>query len=163
MPLRVQKQGAAGFTLAEVALSIFIIGVMFGGILLGYIQSGQRAEWSGYSLAAQAYGIQQLEQARSAVWDVSQSPAVVQITNLNLIGWTYSGNVWRGYTWTNIDLPYSVAGGTYIRVTNVVSLTNMVVSTTPPISLQVVQVDTVWQYQSKNVTNTMVNYYAPDQ
>lgn len=156
-----QKRRAAGFTLAEVTISIVIAGMVFGGILTGYIQSAKRAEWSGYSLAAQAYGIQQLEQARSATWDVSSTPYVNQLTNLTMIGWAFSGNAWSGYTWTNIDIPYS--GSNYVRATNFVTVSNVTISVTPPVSVQSVRVDTVWRYQNNNVTNTMVNYYAPDQ
>lgn len=156
-----QKRRVAGFTLAEVTISIVIAGMVFGGILTGYIQSAKRAEWSGYSLAAQAYGIQQLEQARSATWDISSTPNVNQLTNLTMIGWAFSGNAWKGYTWTNIDIPYS--GSNYVRATNFVTVSNVTISVTPPVSVQSVRVDTVWSYQNKNVTNTMVNYYAPDQ
>jgi len=156
-----QRQRLAAFTLAEVTMSIFIAGLVFGGILTGYIQSGKRAEWSGYSLAAQAYGIQQLEQARAAVWDVSAAIPVNQITNLSMIGWTFTGNTWRGHSWTNIDIPYS--GTNFIRATNWVTVSNVVISVNPPVSVHSVRVDTVWRYQNKNVTNTLVNYYAPDQ
>jgi type II secretory pathway pseudopilin PulG len=153
---------AWAFTLVEVVMCIAIAGLVFGGILTGYVQSAKRAEWSGLSLAAQAYGIQQLEQARSAVWDVSATPNVNQITNLNMIGWALSGSTWKGYTWTNIDIPYS--GTNYVRATNYVSVKNVQVDATlTNISVMAVQVDTVWRYQNKNVTNTMVNYYAPDQ
>ncbi len=153
----------SAFTLAEVTISLVIAGMVFAGILTGYIQSAKRAEWTGYSLAAQAYGIQQLEQARSATWDVSSTPNVNQLTNLtlNMIGWAFSGNAWKGYTWTNIDIPYS--GSNYVRATNFVTVSNVTVSAFPSVSVQSVRVDTVWRYQNKNVTNTMVNYYAPDQ
>lgn len=157
-----RKNVAAGFTLAEVTMSILIAGIIFGGILTGYIQSGKRAEWSGYSLAAQAYGIQQLEQARAALWDVSSTPIINQITNLNMIGWTnFAPTAWKGYSWTNIDIPYS--GTNFIRATNYVIVSNVTISVTPPVSVQSVRVDTVWRYQNKNATNTLVNYYAPDQ
>jgi hypothetical protein len=135
--------------------------MVFAGILTGYIQSAKRAEWTGYSLAAQAYGIQQLEQARAAVWDVSSTTNVNQLTNLNMIGWSFSGNAWKGYTWTNIDIPYS--GSNFIRATNFVVVSNVTISVLPPVSVQSVRVDTVWRYQYKNFTNSMMNYYAPDQ
>jgi hypothetical protein len=152
---------AAAFTLMEVTMCILIAGIVFGGILMGYIQSAKRAEWSGYSLASQAYGIQQLEQARSAVWDVSATPILNQITNLNLINWTYSAGAWRGYSWTNIDIPYS--GNNFIRATNFVIVSNVTVSVSPPVAVQSVRVDTVWRFANRIVTNTLVNYYAPDQ
>ena len=152
-----------GFTLAEVTTSILIAGLVFVGILMGYIRSGQRAEWSGLSLAAQAYGIQQLEQSRSAKWDVQQVPATNEIPALNLIGWSYSGGLFRGYTWTNIDIP--VSGTNFIRATNFVTInTNVqIVPTLTNIVVTSVRVDTVWRHNSKNYTNTLVNYYAPDQ
>jgi prepilin-type N-terminal cleavage/methylation domain-containing protein len=156
-----RHHSSAGFTLVEVTMSLVIVGLVFGGILTAYMQAGKRAEWSGYSLAAQAYGIQQLEQARAATWDISAAVPVNEITNLNLIGWTNVGNVWRGYSWTNIDIPYS--GGNFIRATNYVTVTNMPISTAPPVAVHMVQVDTVWRYQNKNVTNRLVNYYGPDQ
>ncbi len=156
-----RRRHDSGFTLAEVVICIVIAGLVFGGILTGYIQSAKKAEWSGYSLAAQAYGIQQLEQARAAVWDISSTTNVNQITNLNMTGWAYSANAWRGYSWTNIDIPYS--GTNFIRATNFVTVSNVTVSVMPPVSLHSVRVDTVWRFQGENVTNTLVNYYAPDQ
>lgn len=156
-----RRRRRAAFTLVEVTMSIIIAGLVFGGILTGYIQSGRRAEWSGYSLAVQAYGIQQLEQARAAMWDISSEIPVNQITNLNLIGWTYVGGQWKGYSWTNIDIPYS--GANFIRATNYVAVSNVTVSALPPISIYSVRVDTVWKYRNLLQTNSMINYYAPDQ
>ena len=158
-PQRLHRAG--GFTLVEVTMSIVIAGLVFGGILAGYIQSGRRAEWAGYSLAVQAYGIQQLEQARAAMWDVSSETVVNQITNLNLTGWTFASGAWRGHSWTNIDIPYS--GTNFLRATNYVAVSNVTISASPPVSVYSVRVDTVWRYRNKNHTNTMVNYYAPDQ
>lgn len=155
-----RRQNSA-FTLAEVLVAAAITGLVFGGILSGYIQAARRAEWSGYSLAAQAYGIQQLEQARAAMWDVSSETVVNQITNLNLLNWTNSGNLWRGYCWTNLDVP--IRGTNYTRVTNYVYVTNVTVSATPPVSVYSVQVNTVWLFRDKLQTNTVVSYYAPDQ
>jgi prepilin-type N-terminal cleavage/methylation domain-containing protein len=150
-----------GFTLVEVVMSLSITGLIFGGILLAYIQSAKRAEWSGMSLAAQAYGIQQLEEARAAVWDASAQVPYNQITNLLLLSPSYSPNSLRGYTWTNLDIPFS--GTNFVRATNFVVVTNVPISTNPPVSVTSVRVDTVWRHQNKNFTNTLVNYYAPDQ
>lgn len=153
--------GTLGFTLAEVVISVAITTMAFSAILLGYIQSARRAEWSGYSLAAQAYSIQQLEQARAAVWDLSSENPVNQITQLNLINWSFSGNAWRGYSWTNIDIPYS--GTNFMRATNFVVVSHIQLSTNPPTTIQSVEVSTVWRFKTQLFTNKMVNYYAADQ
>ena len=49
-----QKAGA-GFTLVEVVMSIAILALVMGGMLCGYMQTNQRAEWSSLSLAAQSF------------------------------------------------------------------------------------------------------------
>jgi type II secretory pathway pseudopilin PulG len=59
----------SGFTLAEVVTAIGIVAMIFGGMMVAYTQATRRAQWSGYSMAAQGLAIQQLEQARSAQWD----------------------------------------------------------------------------------------------
>src|ERR1035437_8503854 len=81
-----------GFTLVEVVVSLGIVTLLFSGILTAYIQSSRQAEWAGYSLAAQAIGIQQIEQARSAVWDFNTN----QLMNLNLQSWTYNATTQVG-------------------------------------------------------------------
>src|ERR1700677_4698720 len=50
----VKRAGSrSGFTLVETMMSILIITMFFSTILLGYTRAGQRAQWSGFSLAAQ--------------------------------------------------------------------------------------------------------------
>lgn len=156
---------AAAFTLAEVVISIAIAAIVFGGIITAYIQTTRRAEWSGYSLAAQALAIQQLEQARSGIWDSSLGKN--EITNLALNNWNYNAatRVVTGYSWTNLDLP--VSGGNFVRATNYVTITMLMnVGGVPAVSLQMVQVDTVWPFMTGNTnrlyTNTISTYLAPD-
>jgi prepilin-type N-terminal cleavage/methylation domain-containing protein len=154
------------FTLVEVVVSLAIAGVVFGGIILGYVQSGKRAEWTGYSLAAQALSIRQIEQARAAKWDTQSSPPVDQVTNFNFIGWTNVGGVWSGYTYTILDIPYK-------NLTNAVMATNYVsistVQVTNNVFVHMIQVDTVWPFYKKSATNmtlftnTTVTYRAPNQ
>ena len=50
------KARVAAFTLTEVVVCVFIMMLLFGAIITSYIQTSYRAEWSGYSLAAQALG-----------------------------------------------------------------------------------------------------------
>jgi len=155
-----RELGKRAFTLAEVVISLVITGVVFGSILAGYMNAARRAEWSGRSLAAQAFGLQQLEQARAAVWDVSAASVVNEITNLNLRGWTNVAGQWRGYVWANIDLPTS--GGRFAMATNFVTVSSVQISSNPPLSTYSVAVDTVWTFRDRLQTNTLLNYYAPD-
>lgn len=155
----------SAFTLIEVVVSISIAAIVFGGIITAYVQATQRAEWSGYSLAAQGLAIQQLEQARSAVWDPALG--VNEVTNLNLIARTYNNStrVMRGYSWTNLDIP--VAGGKFTRATNFVTVSMITnVTGTPGVSLQMIKVDTVWPFtaggKKKYFTNSIGTYLAPD-
>jgi type II secretory pathway pseudopilin PulG len=159
-----RRQNAA-FTLAEVVMAVAITAVIFGGILSGSVQMTKRAEWTGQSLAAQALAIQQLEQARSAVWD--NTLAKNEMTNLNLLGWTYntSTRVGKGYTYATLDLP--ISGTNQIRATNYVTITQITnVTGLPAVKIQMVQVDTVWRFNAfgspRFHTNTVVTYYAPD-
>lgn len=162
--VRLKRQTSA-FTLAEVVMALAIVGLIFGGILTANDQSAKRAEWSGYSLAAQALAIQQLEQSRASVWDDSVSKN--ELTNLNLLAWTYntSTRVGKGYSWANLDLP--ISGTNVIRATNYVTVTMLTnVTGAPAVKLQMVQVDTVWRFRffggNRLCTNTIVTYYAPD-
>ena len=137
-----------GFTLVEVVMSLAIVAFLFGGIVAAFVQSGNRAEWSGYSLAAQALAIQRLEQARSAKWDIMDTPVVNELTNLPSV-------------LTNIlDIP--ISGTNAVIATNFVTISSIPISTTPLITVQMVQVNTVWPFRGKLFTNTIANYYAPD-
>lgn len=165
-PTRVRCTGHRGFTLAEVVISIAVTGLVFAGILTGYIQSARRAEWSGYSLAAQAFAVQQLEQARSAVWDTSL--AKNELTDLNLISPQYntSTKTATGYSVGILDLPS--LGTNVVRATNFVTIRRFYFnnSANPPVELQMVQVDTVWPFSSgravRYFTNSVATYFAPD-
>jgi type II secretory pathway pseudopilin PulG len=159
-----ETRRACAFTLAEVVVSIAIAAIVFGGTISAYIQTTRRAEWSGYSLAAQSLAIQQLEQARSAIWDTALGKN--EVTNLALNNFTHpSANVWKGSSWTNLDIP--VSGGNFTRATNIVTITMITnVGGVPAVSLQMVRVDTVWPFKVGNkyllYTNSMSTYLAPD-
>src|SRR4051812_14199141 len=74
--------GRSAFTLVEVAICLAIMGLVFAGILLGNTQSTNRAEWSGYSLAAQAQAVQRVELSRAASWDTQALPPIDQIPSI---------------------------------------------------------------------------------
>lgn len=137
------------FTLAEVVVCIAIVALLFGGIITGYMQAAYRAEWAGYNLAAQALAMQQIEQAKSAKW----AKDVNEFTNLLTV------------TWAVLDLPRT--GTNKVFATNYVTVvTNVPISFSPDVIVQMVKVDTVWPYirngQVLYYTNTVADYYAPD-
>jgi prepilin-type N-terminal cleavage/methylation domain-containing protein len=162
---RMAKRGAPqGFTLVEVVVSLGIATLLFGGILSAYITSTRRAEWSGFSLAAQAIGIQQLEQARSGVWDYSINKN--ELTNLNLRSWSYNATTktGKGYSTNVLDLPVS---GTNITVaTNFVTVKMLNLSGLSSVQVQMVTVDTVWPFLGlggrRLYTNRTASYFGPD-
>jgi type II secretory pathway pseudopilin PulG len=159
---------AAGFTLVEVVISIAVTGLVFAGVLNGYVQSARNAEWSGYSLAAQALAVQQIEQGRSAVWDYSTGSGRNELTNLNLVNLQYDSTTKTatGYSWSTLDLPYS--GTNVVRATNYVTIRMLYFNNNanPPVQLQMMQVDTVWPFTvgtaARYFTNSVATYFAPD-
>ena len=167
-----RKTGAAvygnkrGFTLAEVVISLAVVALVLYGVIGSYIQSSVRAEWSGCSLAAQAQAMQQIEQARAAVWDWSLGKN--EITNLSLYGWTYNTNtgIGKGYSYTTLDLP--ISGTNIVVATNYVTLKLLYFNgaTVPPVQMQMLSVDTVWPFNMlgrvRYYTNTTATYFGPD-
>jgi len=147
------KGRTAGFTLAEVVVSTFIIMLLFGAIITAYIETSYRAEWSGISLAAQSAAVQQLESAKAAVWDPQQTPVQDEITKLPRL------------TSTLLDLPFSGTNTVYATNSITVTLMTNVVNGTS-YSNYFVQVNTVWPFHWRTrtvyYTNTIADYYAPD-
>ncbi len=143
--------GIKGFTLAEVIVSIAVASIAAGGMIYGYILSGRRAEWSGYSLAAQALAVQRVEQIRSAKWDTQASPAIDELNYANF----------PAISTGILDLP--VSGTNLVTVTNYTAISTVQVSASPLITVKSVRVDTVWAFNGKRYSNTVVTYRAPDQ
>jgi hypothetical protein len=98
-------------------------------------------------LAAQALAIQQLEQARAAVWDGNQC----QFTNL------------VKKTADILDLP--ISGTNIVWATNYATVTNISLSGVP-VSFYMVRVDTAWPFRWRGkvtyYTNSIADYYSPD-
>lgn len=139
------------FSLAEVVVSLAISGILLGGVVTAYIQSLQRAEWSGYSLAAQAIAIQQLEQARAARWDTQVTPVVDDLVSTNFP----SPSV------TILDLP--VSGTNVVYATNYTSVSTVSVSVSPAATVKLIEVKTVWPFLNGRLyTNSAATYRAPD-
>ena len=144
-----QRPPNPGFTLAEVVVAIAIATLSFGGVILGYVLTADRAEWSAYSLAAQSLAMQGVEQARGAKWDPKSWPSVDELGLTN-------------YTQVDIlDVPVS---GQPVRATNYISVT--VVSQDPP--LRQLRADCVWNLRNGlrsrgPFTNTAVTLRTADQ
>jgi hypothetical protein len=125
---------------------MMIVGIVITGVIAGFNQTQQQAEWSAYSLAAQSLAMQPIEQARGAKWDPYANPPVDQITNLLAV------------TTNILDIP--ITGTNIVYATNRVSITT--VSTTPP--LKKISVECTWRFFRRGVfTNSVVTYRAPDQ
>ena len=159
------RRAFAGYTLGEVMIAMAISAVTFAGVIKCYTQCTRRAQWSGYSLSAQAMAIKELEQARAAVWDWSINKN--EITNLNLTAWTYTAGVGKGYSVSTLDLPVNGTNNA-VWATNYVTvrLVNLNNTTNPLVQVQMVQVDTVWPLKLGTTlrwyTNSVANYFAPD-
>ena len=134
------------FTIAEVVIAAAIAGICIGGIVYGYVQSAQRVEWSGESLAAQALAIQRLEQTRACKWDTDAG--VDQLVAASFPVQT-----------TIMDLP--VSGTNFLIGTNYTTISD--ISTNQPL-LRMIRVDCVWRFKltGRLFTNTVVTYRSPD-
>jgi type II secretory pathway pseudopilin PulG len=161
---RDRRQTAKAFTLVEVLVALAVVMLLFSGVITTYITSARQAEYAGYSLAAQAVGIHQIEQARSAVWDYSISKN--ELTNLNLLSWSYntSTKTGTGYTTNVLDLPISSTNA--VMVTNFVTVKMIGLTGLTNVQVQLVTVDTVWPFPTKTgmrlFTNRTAAYYGPD-
>lgn len=154
----------SGFTLVEVVMSLAIATLLFSGILTAYIQMNRQAEWAGYALAAHTIGTHQIEQARSGVWDYSISKN--ELTNLNLLAWSYNATtkVGTGYTTSILDLP--ISGTNIVVVTNFVTVKMLTLTGFTNAQVQMVTVDTVWPFLTPQgnrlFTNRTASYFGPD-
>ena len=148
---RAGVEGCSGFTLAEVLVSLSILGFLFSGTVMCYIACSQRAEWSAHSLAAQSIAVQGAEQARSAKWDPQAWPQTIGPGCADELGVTNFVQI------TTLDIPVS---GSPAMATNYVSVTS--VSASPPI--RQIRSDCVWKFAGRGLfTNTVFTLRAADQ
>lgn len=140
------RAGTAGFTLAEVGMAAAIALMTVAGIIYGYTQSSQRAEWSGYSLAAHAAATQRLEQTRACRWDTETG--VDQLVAAN-----FPQQV------VLLDIP--VVGTNAFYGTNVTTIST--ISATAP-QLRMIRVECRWRFPTTGrvFTNVVVTYRSPD-
>src|SRR5262249_43833867 len=123
-----------GFSLAETVMSLALTATMIIGVVTGFLQSSQEAEWSSWSLAAQSQALRCVEQTRAAKWDPQGYPAVDELLSTNF-------PVRVGV----LDIPMSGNNITY--VTNRPTIT--LVSVTPP--LKMIRVDSTWSFMNRGV------------
>ena len=134
------------FTLTEVMISMALSTLMVGGIIYGYLLTAKRAEWSGYSLAAESMAQQRLEQTRACQWDLAAWPAVDELVNTNFPAQTSI-------------LDTRIAGTNVIWATNFTTITQ--VGNTPP--LKCIRVDCVWRFLGDRLfSNTVTTLRCPD-
>lgn len=139
---------AAGFTLVETMISLFILGLVFSAALVTYTRGEQRAEWSGYNLAAGMMCEKTMEQFHTVLWDTQVLPVINNTTNIPR-------------TSTNLlDLP--VSGTNAVWATNTATITSFTNSSGPSY-YEMITVHTTWVWQGQVFTNTLVAYRAPDQ
>jgi len=124
------------------------IGAMVvSSVIYGYLMASQRAEWSGYSLAANSLVSMKLEQARACKWDPLSPGVVDELVTANF-----------PVTVDILDIPRT--GTNVVYATNFTTIST--VSTIPPVRM--IQVSTTWKfYKGRVYTNTMVTYRGPDQ
>jgi prepilin-type N-terminal cleavage/methylation domain-containing protein len=139
-------RSTSGFSLIEVAMSLMIVGIVMIGLVDGYRMSSRRAEWSAYSLAAQALALQQIEQVRAAKWDTMADPVVDETLSVP----TVSSAV--------LDMP--ISGTNAVMATNYVTISS--ISVGGGITFKQVRVDTVWPWFGRYFTNTLATFRAPD-
>jgi hypothetical protein len=139
----------AAFTLAEMVVCFAIIALTIGGVITAYTNSAIFATRSGYQLAAQCQAVQILERVRAATWDTQSFPAIDNTTNFPATNYAI------------MELP--ITGTNVVWATNVCSVTSITVSSNPPVSIKMIQVNTFWPWNGKTFSNVIVAYRAPDQ
>lgn len=158
-----QRKTNAAFTLAELMIALAIFVMVTAGLIYGYTESNQFAEWNAMSLAAQAYAAQGVEQARAAVWSISTAgmgpysgdelPATNTVLHLS----------YTNYIQTNVmQVPIT---GQIFYVTNSITVSNLQNTTTIPYPVRQIRADCTWKFPptGKWYTTTVITERAPDQ
>ncbi|MGH7975554.1 MAG: PilW family protein [Limisphaerales bacterium] len=158
-----QRKTNAAFTLAELMIALAIFVMVTAGLIYGYTESNQFAEWNAMSLAAQGYAAQGVEQARSAVWSISTAgtgpfsgdelPATNTVLHLS-------------YTnYFELDAMQVPITGQIFYVTNWITISSLQNGTAIPYPVRQIRADCVWKFPltGKWFTNTVITERAPDQ
>jgi hypothetical protein len=88
LKIQSRRRHCAAFTLAEVLISLALLGMMLGGIITAYLAAAQRAEWASASAAAHRLAVMKMEQLKAAPWDWvyngGDGIAVMEIQSLDM-------------------------------------------------------------------------------
>jgi prepilin-type N-terminal cleavage/methylation domain-containing protein len=143
MTFRREQTGERGFTLAEVVVSIAVMAFVMAGIIMGYVQTNYRAEWTSMSLVANSLAVASVEQARAAKWNIYSTSSG---SNDEMPPGTYTN------TFTNAVLVPST--GQALTVQSIVQVT--LVTNYPPI--RQIRADCWWQFPLTGdwFTNTVI-------
>jgi type II secretory pathway pseudopilin PulG len=157
------RKTSAAFTLAELMIALAIFVMVTAGLIYGYTQSNQFAEWNAMSLAAQSYAAQGVEQARAATWSISASGSGLgsgdELPATNTVLHT-------GYTnYFQLDTMQVPISGQTFNVTNWIPVSNLQNGTTIPYPVRQIRSDCYWKFPltGKWFTNTVITERAPDQ
>jgi len=153
------RKSSAAFTLIEVLISFFILGMVLAGLIYGYVQANWTAEWCSMSMAAQSYASEGAESARAADWRPRDWPAAS--------GYGTMDEMTNGTIITNVDFMDIPTKGTpnatnfNFWVTNIVSLTK--ISDNP--ALRQIRSDAIWTFPMNGnpCTNTVILLRTGDQ
>jgi hypothetical protein len=160
-----------GFIFWDMLISLVIVALVFGILIKGYVVGAERAEWTNFSLAGQDIGIQAIEKARSAVWDIAmQKNEVLTMTQaVGVVSFSYASatSTLTMVTTNLMNIPWK--GTNYLLASNYITAQILYENnaSSPAVQMQFVRVDTVWPFYGwghavKYYTNTACTYMAPD-
>jgi len=145
--VRRAERNRSAFTLAEVVVSLLILGLSIGGMLAVYVQCAIRSDWSAHSYSAQVMALSGVEQCRGAKYDPRGSPPTDELVSSNFP--------------SRVDV-LDVGGNSTILAYGTNSTTITTVSTNS--LLKMIQVDCVWSYPRRGLfTNRLVTFRGPNQ
>jgi len=130
----------------ESLIGMLILAIITSGVVTGFVYSHRTAEWTAYSLSAQALALQSIEQSRAARWEPYSSSPTDELTNMPAV---------RVHT---LDVP--MIGTNVAYATNRVQIRT--ISTAPP--LKEIYSECVWSFKNKRLyTNWVLTLRAPGQ
>jgi prepilin-type N-terminal cleavage/methylation domain-containing protein len=158
-----QQTKAAGFTLVETLIALFVFGLVMSGVLYGYVQINRMAEWSSMSLAVQSAAASGAERARAADWRPRDYPVTNGPGTMDELPPAAGGGpVFTYVDFMDIPIKGDPASTNFsFWITNCVYVSN--ISTNPP--LRQIQSVCFWTFPltGQGYTNTVILLRAPDQ